>query len=167
MEQRTGARTPLGTATGAAVLVLLATACSTGQDAETAQETPDTPGVDGSVGQVALDDVYLDADATIAAGDSVALRGALTNDADTDDRLVSVSTPSAGSVALLDEQGGSSPDGIDLPADGSVDATQGQVRMQLDDVTADITTADTVPVTFAFRNAGQVQLDVPVGTAGQ
>ncbi|MGY1735761.1 copper chaperone PCu(A)C [Geodermatophilus sp. SYSU D00684] len=166
MEQRTGARAPLGTATGAAVLVLLAAACGTGQDAETAQETPDTPGVDGSVGQVALSDVYLDADATVAAGDSVTLRGALTNDGDTDDRLVSVSTPAAGSVALLDEQGDSSPDGIDLPADGSVDATQGQARMRLDDVTADITTSDTVQVTFAFQVAGQVQLDVPVGTAG-
>ncbi|MGY1606651.1 copper chaperone PCu(A)C [Geodermatophilus sp. SYSU D00700] len=164
MEQRTGARTSL-LATTAAALALLVTACSTGQDAETTQEVPDTPGVDGSVGQVALDDVFLDADATIAAGDSVGLRGALTNDADTDDRLVSVSTPSAGSVVLLDEQGDSSPDGIDLPADGSVDATQGQVRMQLDDVTADIATSDTVSVTFAFENAGQVQLDVPVGTS--
>ncbi|MGY1673026.1 copper chaperone PCu(A)C [Geodermatophilus sp. SYSU D00710] len=164
MEQRTGARTSLP-ATTAAALALLVTACSTGEDAETTLEVPDTPGVDGSVGQVALDDVFLDADATIAAGDSVGLRGALTNDADTDDRLVSVSTPSAGSVVLLDEQGDSSPDGIDLPADGSVDATQGQVRMQLDDVTADIATSDTVSVTFAFENAGQVQLDVPVGTS--
>ncbi|MGY1666116.1 copper chaperone PCu(A)C [Geodermatophilus sp. SYSU D00696] len=165
MEQRTGARTSLLATTTAAARALLVTACSTGQDAETTQEVPDTPGVDGSVGQVALDDVFLDADATIAAGDSVGLRGALTNDADTDDRLVSVSTPSAGSVVLLDEQGDSSPDGIDLPADGSVDATQGQVRMQLDDVTADIATSDTVSVTFAFENAGQVQLDVPVGTS--
>jgi copper(I)-binding protein len=161
MEQ-TGTRA--GRVAVAAALVAVSTACSAGQDAETSEETPDTSGVDGSVGQVQLDDVHLDADATVQAGDSVGLRGALSNDASTDDRLVSVSTPSAGSVQLLDEQGDSSPEGIALPAGGQVDATQGPVRIQLDAVTADIAPTDTVPVTFVFQTAGEVQLEVPVGT---
>jgi periplasmic copper chaperone A len=147
-----------------AAIAVLPVACDAGQDADTAQEVPDTAGVDGSAGQVAVDDVYLDADTTIAAGESVALRGSLTNDAPTADRLVSVSTPAAGSVELLDEQGGSSPDGIELPAGGQVDATQGPVRIQLEAVTEQIGTADTVPVTFVFEQAGEVRLDVPLGT---
>lgn len=150
-------------ATGATVLAVVV-GCDAGQDAGTAEETPDTPGVDGSVGDVDLDDVFLDADGTVAAGDSVGLRGALSNQAQATDRLVTVRTPAAGSVELLDEQGTSSPDGIELPADGQVDATQGPVRIRLDEVTESIGTTDTVPVTFVFENAGEVQLDVPVGT---
>jgi copper(I)-binding protein len=38
------------------------------------------------------------------------------------------------------------------------------VRIRLDGVTESIGTTDTVPVTFVFENAGEVQLDVPVGT---
>jgi hypothetical protein len=34
--------------------------CYAGQDPETARETPGTPGVDGTVGTMALDDVYLE-----------------------------------------------------------------------------------------------------------
>lgn len=147
----------------AAGIAVLPVACDAGQDAETAEETPDTAGVDGSAGQVDVDDAFLDSDGAVAAGGSVGLRAALTNDADAADRLVSVNTD-VGSVALLDEQGAASPDGIEVPAGGTVDATQGPVRMELQAVTEGIGTADTVPVTFVFENAGEVRLDVPLGT---
>ncbi len=81
------------------------------------------------------------------------------------DRLAGVSTPAAGSVRLLDEAGAPSPDGIELPAGGQVEAVSEAVRMQLEGVTAPIAPTDTVPVTFTFATAGEVQLDVPV-TAG-
>ena len=156
--------------TAVAALVTLVTlvtlvGCSTGQDAGTASETPDTPGVDGAVGDVALDDVFLDSGASIPAGASVALRGALSNSAGTADRLVAVRTPAASSVQLLGEDGQVSADGIELPADGSVDATTGAVRMRLEEVAEPIGTTDTVPVTFVFEVAGEAELDVPVGTS--
>jgi hypothetical protein len=137
-------------------------ACDAGQQAETAQETPDVAGVDGTVGEVSLDDVFLDAEDTVEVGAAVPLRGVLTNDAEQADRLVGVSTPAAGSVQLLDESGQVSPDGIEVPAGGQVEAVSGDVRMQLEGVTAPIATTDTVRVTFTFATAGEVELDVPV-----
>ena len=136
--------------------------CAAGQEAETAEETPDVAGTDGTVGAVSLDDVFLDAEDTVEAGAAVPLRGVLTNDAEQADRLVGVSTPAADAVQLLDESGQVSSDGIELPAGGQVEAVSGAVRMQLEGVTAPIATTDTVRVTFAFATAGEVQLDVPV-----
>ncbi|HYO36533.1 MAG TPA: copper chaperone PCu(A)C [Geodermatophilus sp.] len=167
MHPHTGWRRRRWAPAAAPVLVTLAAlvGCSTGQDAGTATETPDTPGVDGAVGDVALDDVFLDSDASVPAGASVALRGALSNSAGTADRLVAARTPAASSVQLLGEDGQVSADGIELPADGSVDATTGAARMRLEGVAEPIATTDTVPVTFVFEAAGEVELDVPVGTA--
>jgi copper(I)-binding protein len=142
--------------------VLLLGGCAAGQEAETAEETPDVAGTDGSVGAVSLDDVFLDAEDTVEAGAAVPLRGVLTNDAEQADRLVGVSTPAASAVQLLDESGQVSSDGIELPAGGQVEAVSGAVRMQLEEVTAPIATTDTVRVTFTFATAGEVQLDVPV-----
>ncbi|WP_147263091.1 copper chaperone PCu(A)C [Geodermatophilus sp. TF02-6] len=138
-------------------------ACDAGNDAETAQETPDVAGVDGSVGQVSVDDVFIDTDGTVQAGGSVPLRGALTNDAEQADRLVEVTTAAAQSVQLLDEDGNPSADGIELPAGEQVDATTGAVRMRLEGLTGPVDTTDTVRVTFAFQTAGRLELDVPVG----
>ena len=153
-------RTPLPA--WAAVGLLVLGGCDAGQEAETAQETPDVAGVDGTVGEVSLDDVFLDAEDTVEAGASVPLRGVLTNDAEEADRLVGVSTPAAGSVQLFDESGAPSADGIELPAGGQVEAVSDAVRMQLEDLTEPIATTDTVPVTFTFATAGEVRLDVPV-----
>ncbi|MGY1823135.1 copper chaperone PCu(A)C [Geodermatophilus sp. SYSU D00079] len=164
MRQPPPPRPPRGArwaAAGVAGLLALA-GCDAGNDAETLQETPDTAGVDGTVGQVSLDDVFLDAEGTVAAGDSVPLRGVLTNDAEAADRLVGVTTPAAQSVQLLDESGQASPDGIDVPAAGQVEAVTGPVRMQLEGVTDPIAPTDTVRVTFTFQTAGEVALDVPV-----
>ncbi|SHN55725.1 hypothetical protein SAMN05660350_00613 [Geodermatophilus obscurus] len=146
----------------ATVGLLVLGGCAAGEEAETAQETPDVAGVDGTVGEVSLDDVFLDAEDTVEAGASVPLRGVLTNDAEQADRLVGVSTPAAGSVQLLDESGAPSADGIEVPAGGQVEAVSEAVRMQLERVTEPIAPTDTVPVTFAFATAGEVTLDVPV-----
>jgi periplasmic copper chaperone A len=153
-------RTPLTAWVATGLLVL--GGCAAGQEAETAEETPDTAGVDGTVGSVSLDDVFLDAEDTVDAGASVPLRGVLTNDAEQADRLVTVSTPAAGSVQLFDEAGAPSPDGIELPAGGQVEAVSDAVRIQLDDLTGPIAPTDTVSVSFTFATAGEVTLDVPV-----
>ncbi|MGY1641746.1 copper chaperone PCu(A)C [Geodermatophilus sp. SYSU D00703] len=155
------ARRVAAVAAGVAGVLVLA-GCDAGNDAETIQETPDAAGVDGTVGAVSVDDVFLDAEDTVEAGASVALRGVFTNDAEEADRLVGVSTPAAESVALLDESGQVSADGIELPAGGQVDAVTGAVRVQLEGVTGPIAPTDTVRVTFTFETAGDVGLDVPV-----
>jgi copper(I)-binding protein len=139
--------------------------CYTGQDPETARETPDTPGVDGTVGTMALDDVYLETGDTVPAGGSVPLRVALTNNGNDADRLVAVSTPDAASVELLDSDGTVVTDGIEVPAGGQVDATTGPVLLRLVGLTRELNPQAVVPVTFEFAKAGRVTLDdVPAAT---
>lgn len=64
-----------------------------------------TPRVDDSVGSMVPDDVCLGAARTVAAGGSVTLRGAFTDESPQPDRLIGVTTPAATAVALLAPDG--------------------------------------------------------------
>jgi copper(I)-binding protein len=150
--------------TGLALLTL--SGCAAGQDAETTHEVPDVAGVHGSVGNMVLDDVFIDSGGTAEAGTSVPLRGAFANNAETPDQLVRVSTPAARSVQLLGTGSAPSALGVGIPADDQVDAVNGAVRLRLFDVTSPIATTQLVPVTFMFSGVGQVRLGVPVTTPG-
>jgi copper(I)-binding protein len=155
---------------GAGLAALLAlSACNTGQEAtttagvpETTAGVPDVAHAHGGVGDVALDVVFIEDGGIVQAGASAPLRGAFTNDARTPDELVRVTTPAAGSVQLLDADGRPSAQGIPIPADGEVDAVNGIARLRLDGVSFPLPATQLVPVTFEFRDAGQVTLDVPV-----
>ena len=159
-------RVPAVTATVVAAAVLATAGCATGQDAGTARETPDVAGVDGTAGQVAVDDVFLESADGVEPGEVVPLRGTLTNDGDHDDRLVRADS-AAGPVTLLGPDGAPAPDGIALPAGGQVEAVTGPVRMQLADAGVAVPATGSLPVTFVFAHGGEVRLDVPVapGTA--
>jgi copper(I)-binding protein len=133
--------------------------CYAGQDAATARETPDTPGVDGSVGSMVLDDVYLETAQTVPAGGSVTLRGAFTDQSLQADRLIGVTTPVATAVEFLAPDGTLAPSGIDVPGDGEVDAATGPVRIRLTGLTGPLSPQAVVPITFEFATAGSVTLD--------
>jgi copper(I)-binding protein len=142
--------------------------CYASQNAQTARETPDTPGVDGAVGMMVLDDVYLDTAVAVPAGGTVALRGAFSDEAVQSDRLVAVTTPVAASVELLAPDGTAATDGIEVPGQGQVDATTGAVLIRLTGLTRELTPEAIVPVTFEFATAGRVTLDdVPAATSVQ
>jgi periplasmic copper chaperone A len=141
------------------------TGCYAGRNAGTLKETPDTPGVDGAVGMIALDDVYLDTADTVPDGGSVALRGSFTDESSEPDQLVAVTTPVAASVEMLSPDGSPATDGIVVPGDGQVDATTGAVLLRLTGLTRELTAQAIVPITFEFARAGRVTLDdVPAGT---
>jgi copper(I)-binding protein len=133
--------------------------CSAGQTAETARETPDTTGVDGSVGPMILDDVYLETAVTVPAGGSVVLRGAFTDQSPRPDRLVAVTTPMATGVELLAPDGTVAPAGLEVPGDGQVDATTGPVLLRLTGLTGPLGPQAVVPISFEFATAGRVTLD--------
>jgi copper(I)-binding protein len=136
--------------------------CYASQNAETTKETPDTPGVDGAVGMIVLDDVYLETADGVPAGGSVALRGAFTDESSQPDRLVSVTTPIAASVELLEADGSPATGGLAVPAGGQLDATTGTVLLRLTGLTRELAPEAIVPVTFDFATAGRVTLhDVP------
>src|SRR3954452_17357087 len=93
----------------------------------------------------------------VQAEASVPLRGAFTNEADSADRLLAVSTPAATSVEVLTG-------GITLPAQTQVDAVNGAPQLRLEGVRSPIDITQLVPVTFTFSTAGSVTLGVPVAT---
>ena len=137
--------------------------CDAGQQAETLHETPEIPGVDGAVGSMVLDDVFLETPGTVPAGGSVALRAALTDQSLQPDRLVAVTTPAATSVELLAPDGTLASGGIEVPADRQVDATTGSVLIRLTGLTRALSPQAIVPITFEFARAGRGTLDdVPV-----
>jgi hypothetical protein len=142
--------------------------CSAGQVTQTAGQIPDTPGVDGAVGPMVLDDVFLETAATVPAGGSVALRAALTDRSALPDRFVAVTTPVAASVALLAPDGTPATGGLAVPGEGQVDATTGPVLIRLTGLTRSLSPQAIVPVTFDFGSAGRVTLDdVPAATPAQ
>jgi copper(I)-binding protein len=152
------------------ILLGLLAGCYAGQDAATARETPDTPGVDGAVGSMVLDDVYLDTAATVPAGGSVTLRGAFTDQSLQPDRLVAVSSPIATAVEFLAQDGTPAPSGFEVPGAGQVDATTGAVLIRLTGLTGPLSPLAVVPITFQFATAGSVTLEgVPaaVPTSGE
>jgi copper(I)-binding protein len=142
--------------------------CDAGQQAETLHETPDTPGTDGAVGSMLLNDVFLETADTVPAGGSVPLRAALTDESPQPDRLVAVTTSAATSVELLAPDGTVATGGIEVPAEGQVDATTGPVLIRLTGLTRALSPQAVVPVTFEFASAGRVTLDdVPATTPAQ
>jgi copper(I)-binding protein len=142
--------------------------CYASRDAQTAQETPDTRGIDGEVGAVLLTDVYLETAGPVPAGASVGLRAALTNDSPEPDRLVAVTTPVAASVELLNPDGTVATGGIEIPGEGQVDTTTGPVLIRLTGLTGVVSPLTVVPITFEFATAGRGTLDdVPTVTPTQ
>jgi copper(I)-binding protein len=159
---------------GGLVLVVIGLLCGTlagcaaGQQAGTTRETPDTAGVDGSVGSMVLNDVFLDSADTVPAGGSVVLRAAFTNQSPEPDRLVAVTTPAATAVELLDPDGVVTTDGIEVPGEGQVDATTGPELIRLTGLTRALSPQAIVPVTFEFAGAGRGTVDdVPVAVPAQ
>jgi copper(I)-binding protein len=150
-------------------VVLLGTlaGCYASQNPETARETPDTPGVDGSVGSMVLDDVYLETAQTLPAGASVTLRGAFTEQSVQPDQLIGVTSPVATAVEFLAPDGTPATSGIEVPGNGAVDATTGPVLIRLTGLTGPLSPQAVVPITFEFATAGSVTLDdVPAAVPG-
>jgi copper(I)-binding protein len=142
--------------------------CSAGQITQTASQTPDTAGVDGTAGSIVLNDVFLETADTVPAGGSVALRAAVTDQSPQPDRLVAVTTPAAASVELLQPDGTPATGGIEVPGGAQVDATTGPVLIRLTGLTRALSPETIVPVTFDFASAGRVTLDdVPATTRTQ
>jgi copper(I)-binding protein len=131
-----------------------------------ARSFPDTPirvlpqgGVNTAIGQMHLDDIWVQGPNGVAAGGSAPLHLAMTNDSTRDDTLVRVSTPVAHQVTVR-------PGGIAVPASGQVNL-EDHTDLVLHDVQAELRNGEWFPVTFEFAQAGTVTVDVTVGPLGQ
>ncbi len=155
----------------AASCVLALTGCGAGQIAQTSLQEPAVNGAAGQIGELALRNVYLQAEQTsdfLRPGQSVELVfEAINQSQDVPDKLTRV-TSEVGMVTLTGDTG--------LPAGGALivgnragqdvkaldaaqAATAGKASVAL---TKPITNGLTYPFVFDFERAGSVSLNVPI-----
>jgi copper(I)-binding protein len=127
---------------------------------------PDTPttvvpqgGVNTTIGQMQLDDIWVKGPHGVAAGASAPLHLAATNDSATDDTLIRVTTPVARRVTV--PRGG-----IVVPAGEQVNL-EFHTDLLLQQVRHRLQPGQWFPVTFEFARAGAVTVDVTAGPLGQ
>ena len=93
----------------------------------------------------------------------------ITNNGKSADRLVSISSPDAGSaeihsmvmkdnVMVMRQVEG----GLEIPAGGRVELKPGHFHLMFMDVKKPFRKGDTVPVTLQFEKAGKVEIEMPV-----
>jgi copper(I)-binding protein len=131
-----------------------------------ARSFPDTPvptmpqgGVNTAVGQMHLDDIWVQGPNGVAAGGSAPLHLAMTNDSASKDTLVRVTTPVARQVAVP-------PGGIVVPAGQQVNL-EDHTDLVLHDVRHRLLPGEWFPATFEFARAGTLTVNVAVGPLGQ
>ena len=122
------------------------------------------PGVEASVGDMALRNIRLDnPPAGIYEIGSAALLGvAMVNEGGEDEQLVGVSGPDF-TGAVVDENPASSNPGVTIPAGETVftDGPDGPVLV-LVGIDETLRSSESLPVTLTFERSGEVTVDVPV-----
>jgi len=95
----------------------------------------------------------------------------ITNKGGADDRLVSVSTPAAGTSQIHEMKMDGDvmkmnelPDGLVLPAGASVSLAPGGYHLMFMDLTGPLVEGQSITVTLSFEKAGTIEVQVPVGS---
>lgn len=97
----------------------------------------------------------------------------ITNNGETADRLVALSSPRAGEVEIhsmevVDDVMTMRPveGGLEIPAGGTVALESGGLHLMFMDVAEPFAEGQNVPVTLQFETAGSVEMSIPVRKAG-
>jgi copper(I)-binding protein len=141
------------------VLPMVLAGCAAGSFPDTPATVVPQGGVNTTVGQMQLDDIWVNGPQGVAAGGSAPLHVAMTNDSDRDDTLVRVTTPVARRVTLPR-------DGITIPPGEQVNLEY-RTDLQLQGMRRALKPGQWFPVTFEFARAGAVTVDVVAGPLGQ
>ncbi|MCV7044137.1 hypothetical protein H7J08_05550 [Mycobacterium frederiksbergense] len=160
-------------AAGALIAGLALTGCSAGQVSQSANQEPAVNGTVGTVGDIALRNVFLRAPQTtdyVQPGtDAELIFAAANNSADVDDKLVSV-TSDVGTVTLTGD-GEIPASGLLLVGDPDGHDALGTIERE-DDVDAQVTLTEPISnglmydFTFTFERAGSTTVAVPI-SAGE
>jgi copper(I)-binding protein len=148
---------------GAGVLALLIPAiagCEAGNDAPTLEFHSASAGAQTVFNGIKITNAFVlgaPAGSTLPSGSSASMFVSLYNGGDNSDTLVSATAPgAAGNISL-------SSGTVALPANSApVNLTGPEPQVVLENLTKPLQSGSTVPVTFTFRHAGQVTLQVPV-----
>ena len=147
------------------------TACSAGQVNQTASQNRDKTGAAGTVGDINLRAVEFayPSGGAYERGDDAELLLAISNGGSEDDTLTDISGDGFSGYEIEDNSTDSSTSGssssqteLDIPAGSVVFADGDTVTITLTGLSEDLTVAQSVEVTFTFRNAGEVTLPVTV-----
>ncbi len=148
--------------------------CGAGPSAQTAQQVAAVNGSNGEVGPIVLRDTvfaYPGGENVFGyqVSDEVPLGVTIVNESDTPDQLVSVTSPVARSVVVEGRTTIAGGDAVTSIADATAISTGApgqaqsrQLRIVLTDLREPIRPGVNTPVTFRFREAGEVTLTVPV-----
>jgi hypothetical protein len=153
---------------GLPVLSLLLVAACGGEPAE---QSIDTMGTNGEVGQMLLRNVYLSASGELGydAGDDGRVRLWLFNQSSTEDALIDVSSAAARSARMTWDRDCDGEfetvDELPVLADGTVPYDR-PYAVELVHFTDEVLGGTTVPLTFTFRHAGEMRLDAMVEVVG-
>lgn len=131
---------------------------------------------------LAAEDTVLQGDLAVSSGWSRATApgarvGAgyltITNSGATADRLLGADTPRAASVEIhsMSTEDGTMqmdavPDGLDVPAHGSLALAPNGYHLMLVDLPAPLAEGETIPLTLRFQTAGAVETTLSVGSLG-
>lgn len=159
----------------AAGATLTLTACGAGQVSQTADQVAAVNGNFAEVGNISLRNVHVvypqTEEYSIAAGGKVELGFIAVNNSPADaDTLTSISTTAASSITVGEEPGGTeiaplTALGAGTPVDNQIDDPGIPLQfivVELNGIGEEVRPGLTVPVTFTFEEAGDVQLLVPV-----
>lgn len=160
--RRSVTSTPLRRSVWAAVAALalgasLLTGCAAGQIAQTADQIAGVDGAQGTVGPIGVRDALLamPQGKNYPKGSQAPLMLWITNDAATSDTLTAITT-SAGTVTISGN--------ATVPAQSflQVGGTGKAVTATVTGLTRDLDYGISVPMTFSFAHAGDLQLNIPI-----
>ena len=165
---------------------LVITACSAGQVNQTASQLRDKVGPTVQVGDLTLRQVQLayPTAGSYSAGDDAQLQMSIVNSGSEDDALIGIkgtgfsevrvtgsgtvsASPSSGAATTTTPAQATDSNGpraldITIPANSSVFLGENAPTVTLVALGQDLTPAQTMELTFTFRKAGDVTIDVPV-----
>lgn len=159
----------------AAGATLTLSACGAGQISQTSDQVAAVNGNSAEVGDVSLRNVHVvypqSEEYSLEPGGTVELGFvAINNSPSTSDTLTGISTTAASSVTVGEGSGGTEIEpltglGAGAPVDNSIDDPEIPlqfVTVELSGIGEDVRPGLTIPVTFSFEEAGDVELAVPV-----
>ncbi|MFF5488667.1 copper chaperone PCu(A)C [Streptomyces virginiae] len=145
----------------AAALVLALTAAGCGDDNFSLPEW-DAPGQNARIGNIMIRYAHVaePRGEPWKPGDDVPAYVWLYNKGDEADRLVGASTPNAASVDIVDSDGKTLPEGVELPVNKLVELEPGKAHLVLRDVRQLIRGGDFMKFTLQFRDAGSITFNI-------
>ena len=153
------------------ISTLALTACSAGQVTQTATQERDKVGAMAQVGDITIRAAKFASPGEngYERGDDAELTLAIVNSGTEPDTLVDVTGEGFGDVEFdtgsrSGGAGGSSDEGIEIPADESVFVDGDELAITLTDLDDSLTTGQLLDLILVFENAGEITLPVTVAT---